>query len=582
MVFSPNSLRLTSFGRWLGSKLVRAGLLATMTPIRPRTKVLDMRRHFQMAVTNVVKHGDTDIFPFPIENLILRDQYDEVVNLLVHIYENFDAFLASDPPTHEASLVPVGYTGFRWGSQLDPVWNAYFVGCVVALAESIEASRIPVSEGRVYSYRYKPDRTQGNLFDRDLGWRQFMLNSNERAATAKYVVVCDISEFYPRIAHHRLENALRQIDPDSIVTNHILRFLAKFSGERSFGMPVGGPAARILSELVLDQIDKLLRGNGTQFVRFADDYHIFCDTLERAYSDLIFLSEKLYRNQGLSLQKSKTRILSSSEFVATNPVSSGDAKRSKATAEESEADPPSAASQLMGLSIRFDPYSVTAEEDYEALRNEISRIDIIGLLQAELSKARVHSAITRQVTSAIRFLDPKVRDDAVRTLLENAELLYPIFPTVMMVTASLFDELDKDVQEQACSTIRKLIRDRSHITAIELNLAFALRVLAKQKSAEHEDILQQLFLRSTSTMVRRDVILAMARWSAAYWLGDLKNSFRTLPDSARRAFIIASFTLKDEGRHWREHIEPELSGFEKIVLAWTRAKVQQSGWSIPL
>lgn len=541
-----------------------------------------MRKHFQLAVANIVRHGDTDIFPFPIENLILKDQREEVVDLLTSIYENFDSFLASEPPTHEATLVPVGYTGFRWGSQLDPLWNAYFLGCVIALAESIEATRVPVTENQVYSYRYSPDKQQGDLFARNIGWRQFMLDSNERATSSKFVVVCDVSEFYPRLAHHRLENALRQVDPDSIVTKHILDFLAKFSGERSFGIPVGGPAARILSELVLDQIDKLLRGNGIQFVRFADDYHLFCDTLERAYSDLIFLSEKLYRNQGLSLQKSKTRILNSSEFIATNPVSAGSRNRQTDQMEEEEPELLSPASQLMSLSVRFDPYSPTAESDYESLKEQLNRIDIVGLLQAELSKARVHSATTRQVTSAIRFLEPNIRNDAVQTLLENIELLYPIFPTVMQVTASLFDDLRAEVQHKATSTILKLVRDRSHVTAVELNLAFALRVLAKQQSSEHEDLLQQLFLRSTSPMIRRDVILIMAKWGAAYWLADLKNSFRTLPDSARRAFIAASFTLKDEGRHWREHIQPELSEFEKIVMAWCRTRTQQPGWSIPL
>ena len=88
---------------------------------RPKTKQDDMKRHFSLAVTNVVRHGDTDIFPFPIENLIFRDCHAEVVDLLVSTYQDFDAILAREPPTHEAALVPVGYTGFRWGTQLDPL-----------------------------------------------------------------------------------------------------------------------------------------------------------------------------------------------------------------------------------------------------------------------------------------------------------------------------------------------------------------------------------------------------------------------------------------------------------------------------
>jgi hypothetical protein len=96
--------------------------------------------------------------------------------------------------------------------------------------------------------------------------------------------------------------------------------LQNFSGTYSFGMPVGGPAARILSELLLNQIDSLLRFEGIEFCRFADDYHLFSDSYEGAFRNLVFLSEKLLMNQGLQLQKSKTRIMTGAEFVATSPL----------------------------------------------------------------------------------------------------------------------------------------------------------------------------------------------------------------------------------------------------------------------
>ena len=91
----------------------------------------------------------------------------------------------------------------------------------------------------------------------------------ELARHNKFVVVCDISEFYPRLNHHRLENAIKHLNLRSDVPYKICEFLSNFSGTYSFGIPVGGPAARILSELVLNQIDRLLRAASIEFTDYA-------------------------------------------------------------------------------------------------------------------------------------------------------------------------------------------------------------------------------------------------------------------------------------------------------------------------
>ena len=112
-----------------------------------------------------------------------------------------------------------------------------------------------------------------------------------------------------------MENALKHLDLPGDQPSKIMSFLANFSGTISVGMPVGGPAPRILSELYLTQVDRLLLLQGIVFCRFADDYHIFCNTYEEAFKSLVFLSETLLQNSVLQLQKAKTRIMSSAEFL---------------------------------------------------------------------------------------------------------------------------------------------------------------------------------------------------------------------------------------------------------------------------
>ncbi len=255
----------------------------------------NMREFFEKAVENVIQFGDTDIFPFPIENLIFFDKKKDVVDLLLDIDAKFEEFIAEYPPVKYDSIVPVGYTGFRWASQIDPLWNVYLLGLVLSLSERIEQSRVGTERNVVFSYRLANPSLNSELFQERWNWRCFMEESIRRAGQSKFVVVCDISEFYGRLNHHRLENALKHLHHPGNQVKKIVDILSVFSGTYSVGIPVGGPASRILAELCLDQIDHLLLLNGVDYCRYADDFHIFCDSQEDAYGKLIFMSENFYR-----------------------------------------------------------------------------------------------------------------------------------------------------------------------------------------------------------------------------------------------------------------------------------------------
>lgn len=541
-----------------------------------------MKAYFDCAVTNIIKHGDTDIFPFPIENHIFFDKKDDIIQLLMDLSDNFTARLAQFPPSHYSALAPVSYTGFRWATQLDPLWNAFFLGLVLSIAEDIEKARISKTDNVVFSYRYLWDQKSGDLFDHNYNWRSFMEHSLTTAAGTKFVVTCDISEFYPRLNHHRLENALKQLRLQGDQPFKIMEFLSNFSGTNSFGIPVGGPAARILSEISLNQIDMLLRAEGIRFCRFADDYHLFCDTYRDAFHSLVFLSERLLQNQGLQLQKSKTRISSGREFIATSPLAGEIDDEEESPADEGMPDIKEQSQGLMRLSLRFDPYSPTAADDYEVLKNELKKFDVLSLLKAELVKSRIHISLSKRIVSAIRFIDDAQRDDAVLSLIENEELLYPVYANVLLVAKAVFDELKTETRLKVIKYVRQLIVEKSHVLQVELNLAYAVRLISCTDGPENEEVLNRLYKDTRSILIRRDIILAMAKWRAWYWISDLRADFRTLGPAERRAFLVASYVLTDEGKHWREHIAPELSPMENLVKKWASEKIQLTNWSIPL
>jgi hypothetical protein len=538
-----------------------------------------MKPYFARAIANIAKYGDTDIFPFPIENHIFFDKANESIDLLADLNQNFAERLAQFPPSNARALAPISYTGFRWATQLDPLWNAFFLGLVLSIGDEIEKARITKNEETIFSYRFNADVNSVELFDQNYNWRTFMEKSLALATTRKFVVSCDISEFYPRLNRHRLDNALRQLTLRGDQPTKIMAFLANFSDTNSFGLPIGGPAARLLSELLLNQIDRLLRSEGIQFCRFADDFHLFADSYEDAFKALLFLSERLLSNQGLQLQKAKTKIMSGQEFIATSPLGT---ETEDAPAEGTPPELKEQSQNLMRLSIRFDPYSPTAADDYEALKDELGKIDILSLLKLELTKSRIHISLSRKIVAAIRYITEPQRSDAVLSLIQNADLLYPIYANVLLTAKSLYDELRPDVQSKIIEHVRTLIKEQSHVLQTELNLGYAIRLLACQAGPENEEILNKVYDRTRSTLIRRDVILAMARWRAAYWLSNLRTQFRTFSPSERRAYIVGSFTLTDEGKHWRHHIKAELSPFEEMVREWAANKFQSPNWTIPL
>ncbi|WIM97634.1 RNA-directed DNA polymerase [Actinoplanes oblitus] len=534
------------------------------------------RSAFDRAVVNVATRGDTDVFPFPVENHVLHDKTSEIVDLLVRISNNFRSALADSAVTSHSSLAPVGYAGYRWTTQIDPAWNAYLLGVVTSLAPAIEAARIDPEEKTVFSYRYDSDPANG-LFEAD-GWRKFQERCLELAGRHQYVVSVDIADFYSRIYHHRLENALLEVDDSSHErTKQIISLLTKLSGGTSYGLPVGGNAARLLSELVLNRVDRLLlaESEAGEFCRYADDYRFFVNDIQSAHRCIGMLSEKLMRNEGFSLQKAKTRIFTSTEYDLVT--------------EAQQQGSPGSASRFLGLRLHFDPYATTAVEDYERMMLQVSEFDILGMLRDEITKGRIHVSLTKRLVSALRYMDEESRSQAVVSLLENVETLAPIIPQVMLSVRQCLDEMtDEDAASDILRTVRGLIEDQHYVAKNDLNLAYIVRVLGARKTRENERMLIRLYGTAhgygveSAPNIQRDILLIMAKWNARYWLSERKHSFGTDHLWVKRAFRVASYALSDEGRHWRQKNKPASDSFDEVVDKWASERFGQTGWSVPI
>jgi hypothetical protein len=533
------------------------------------------RANALFAVRNIAKYGDTDVYPYPLENHWFHDAEESVTNLLMKLDSDFDGWLKSYPISYTTGLSSVGYNGFRAATQIDPIWNAYLLALLIEIGPDIENARVPVGRGIVFSYRFKPSPERNTLFDKEIGWYLFQKTALERAASVEFVVSTDISDFYSRVYHHRLENALKQATKNGEVVNRIMEISKRLSiGETSYGLPVGGQASRILAELLLNRTDRLLSASGIPFCRFVDDYYLFALTSGDAQAALVQLSGILLTNEGLTLSRAKTRILSKTEFSRSSPV---------AEVEDSGASDNSMAREFLGFRLAYDPYSATATEDYALLKEQLEQFDITGMLATELRKSRIDEGLTRHLAKAVRHLQPELRDAAVSSIVRNLDLLYPIFPSVAILLHQVLSELSDLTRQEVFETIRSLIDRRSHILLVPANLSFAIRILAYDRAEETDALLMEVYERpKTNMMVKRDVLLAMTRRRVDYWLSAQLKQFALVTPWERRALIVASYILSDEGQHWRRRVREGLQDTDALFMQWVGEKNNGQTWELPL
>src|SRR5690625_1407054 len=97
----------------------------------------------------------------------------------------------------------------------------------------------------------------------------------------RWVVDIELEKFFDKVNHDRLMQKLSQRITDRRVLQLIRRYLQAGVMERGFvqpnteGTPQGGPLSPLLSNIVLDELDKELETRGLNFVRYADDCNIY-------------------------------------------------------------------------------------------------------------------------------------------------------------------------------------------------------------------------------------------------------------------------------------------------------------------
>jgi len=122
------------------------------------------------------------------------------------------------------------------------------------------------------SFGFRPTRSAHQAVERA---QQYM------ATGYGWVVDLDLEKFFDRVNHDKLMGQIAKRIRDKRVLKLIRAFLNAGVMENGLvspsveGTPQGGPLSPLLSNLVLDELDRELERRGHRFVRYADDCNIY-------------------------------------------------------------------------------------------------------------------------------------------------------------------------------------------------------------------------------------------------------------------------------------------------------------------
>jgi RNA-directed DNA polymerase len=130
----------------------------------------------------------------------------------------------------------------------------------------------------------------------------------------RYAVDVDLEKFFDTVNHDILMNVISRKVPDKRVLKLIGRYLrAGVSIEgviapTHIGTPQGGPLSPLLSNILLDNLDKELERRGLRFARYADDFIILVKERETGVAILQDMTKWLVSKLKLQVNQAKSKV----------------------------------------------------------------------------------------------------------------------------------------------------------------------------------------------------------------------------------------------------------------------------------
>ncbi len=134
------------------------------------------------------------------------------------------------------------------------------------------------------------------------------------AAGKRWVVDVDLEKFFDRVNHDVLMARLARRVTDKRILRVIRRYLQAGTMEggivtqRTGGTPQGGPLSPLLSNVLLDELDRELEGREHTFVRYADDCNIYVQSKTAGERVLTSIERFLAKRLRLKVNREKSAV----------------------------------------------------------------------------------------------------------------------------------------------------------------------------------------------------------------------------------------------------------------------------------
>lgn len=129
-----------------------------------------------------------------------------------------------------------------------------------------------------------------------------------------WVVEMDLDKFFDRVNHDKLMGLLAKKIADKRTLKLVRSYLNSgimeggLTSARMEGTAQGSPLSPILSNILLDELDKELEGRGHSFVRYADDVSLYVGSEKAAQRTMGSVTEYIEKKLKLRVNRDKTQV----------------------------------------------------------------------------------------------------------------------------------------------------------------------------------------------------------------------------------------------------------------------------------
>lgn len=209
-----------------------------------------------------------------------------------------------------------------------------------------------------WSYGFRPNRSC------EMAIRQLLNYLNEGY---EWIVDIDLEKFFDNVPQDRLMSLVHDIikdgDTESLIRKYLKAGVMTPQGyeETRLGTPQGGNLSPLLSNIMLNELDKELEGRGLRFTRYADDCVIAVRSESSAKRVMRTVTDWIERKLGLKVNMSKTHITRPSrlKYLGYGFYKDNRAKEWKCRPHQDSVK--KLKSRLKELTCRKDPGTVTSK-----------------------------------------------------------------------------------------------------------------------------------------------------------------------------------------------------------------------------